>query len=81
LIIRKDVSHARTTPSGVPAPRGRAGPPRWQPLLELAKDLGISRSCLQNRMRQADADETPDSERLTSAKKKELAEPRRSELV
>jgi hypothetical protein len=25
VIIRKDVPHARTTPSGVPAPRGRAG--------------------------------------------------------
>jgi transposase len=47
------------------------------PLLEVARDLGISRSCLQNWMRQADADETPDSERLTSAEKKELAELRR----
>ena len=28
LIIRKDVLHARTTPPGVPAPRGRAGAPR-----------------------------------------------------
>ncbi len=47
------------------------------PLAELAKDLGISRSCLQNWMRQADADEKPDSERLTSVEKKELAELRR----
>lgn len=48
-----------------------------KPLLQLAKDLGISRSCLQNWMRQADADETPGSERLTSAEKKELAELRK----
>jgi transposase-like protein len=47
------------------------------PLLQLAKDLGISRSCLQNWMRQADADDKPDSERLTSAEKKELAELRK----
>ena len=47
------------------------------PLLQLAKDLGISRSCLQNWMRQADADEKPDSERLTSTEKKELAELRK----
>jgi transposase-like protein len=32
------------------------------PLAQLAQDLGVSRSCLQNWMRQADADEKPDSE-------------------
>jgi transposase len=48
-----------------------------KPLLQLANDLGISRSCLQNWMRQADADEKPDSERLTSTEKKELAELRK----
>lgn len=47
-----------------------------KPLLELAKALGISRSCLQNWMRQADADEGR-VERLTSAEKKEIAELRR----
>jgi transposase-like protein len=48
-----------------------------KPLLQLAKDLGISRSCLQNWMNQADADEQGGTERLTSAEKKELAELRR----
>jgi len=47
------------------------------PLAQLATDLGISRSCLQNWMRQADADEKPYSERLTSTEKKEIAELRR----
>ena len=48
-----------------------------KPLLQLAKDLGISRSCLQNWMNQADADEQGGTERLTSGEKKELAELRR----
>lgn len=48
-----------------------------KPLIRLAKDLGISRSCLQNWMAQADADEKGGTERLTSAEKKELAELRR----
>ena len=47
------------------------------PLLQLSKDLGISRSCLQNWMRQADADERGDTARLTSTEKKEFAELRR----
>lgn len=48
-----------------------------KPLIQLAKDLGISRSCLQNWMSQADADESDGTERLTRAEKKELAELRR----
>jgi transposase len=48
-----------------------------KPLLELVEDLGISRSCLQSWMRQADAEEKPDSGRLTGAEKKELAELRK----
>jgi len=48
-----------------------------KPLIQLAKDLGISRSCLQNWIRQADADERGHTERLTSEEKKELAELRR----
>ncbi|MEV1171375.1 transposase [Nonomuraea sp. NPDC049784] len=49
-----------------------------KPLLQLAEDLGISRSYLQNWLRQADADEnTGTGDRLTSAEKKELAELRR----
>lgn len=49
-----------------------------KPLIQLAKDLGISRSCPQNWMSQADVDEKGGSpERLSSAEKKELAELRR----
>jgi transposase len=51
-------------------------------MVQLAKDLGISRSCLQNWVNQADADakgtgEKSGGERLTTAEKKELAELRR----
>ncbi|WP_165495388.1 transposase [Actinomadura roseirufa] len=48
-----------------------------KPLVQLAKDLGISRSCLQNWMNQADAEQSGESGRLTSAEKRELAELRR----
>jgi transposase-like protein len=44
---------------------------------EVAKDLGISESCLRNWMRQVDVDENGSATRLTSAEKKELAELRR----
>jgi transposase len=47
------------------------------PVAALAKDLGISESCLRNWMAQADADESGSATRLTSAEKKELAELRR----
>ncbi|MFI9848671.1 transposase [Nonomuraea sp. NPDC051941] len=49
-----------------------------KPLLQLAKDLGVSRSCLQNWLRQAEVEENGGvGEQLTSAEKKELAELRR----
>jgi transposase len=48
-----------------------------KPVAELAKDLGISQSCLRNWMVQADADENGGATRLTSAEKKELAELRK----
>jgi len=48
-----------------------------KPVAVLAKDLGISESCLRNWMAQADIDENGSSSRLTSAEKKELAELRR----
>ena len=49
-----------------------------KPVAELAKDLGISQSCLRNWMTQADTDENGGSGvRLTSAEKKELAELRK----
>jgi transposase len=48
-----------------------------KPLGEVAKELGISRSCLQNWVRQEKADTADDSAQLTSAEKKELVELRR----
>ncbi|TDD81523.1 transposase [Actinomadura rubrisoli] len=52
-------------------------------VVQLAKDLGISRSCLQNWVNRADADTNKadsgdkDAGRLTNAEKKELVELRR----
>ena len=48
-----------------------------KPIATLAKDLGISVSCLRNWMAQADAHENGSISRLTSGGKKELAELRR----
>ena len=50
------------------------------PVAKIAKDLGISESCLRNWMAQADADDNG-GPRLTSAEKKELAELRRRTRV
>jgi transposase len=47
------------------------------PVAQIARDLGISNSCLRNWMAQADADEHGSSQRLASAGKKELAELRK----
>ena len=48
-----------------------------KPVAKLAKDLGISESCLRNWMAQADADENGSAVKLTSTEKKELADLRR----
>jgi transposase len=48
-----------------------------KPVAALAKDLGISESCLRNWMAQADADDGGRADRLTTAEKKELTELRR----
>jgi transposase len=48
-----------------------------KPVAALAKDLGISESCLRNWMAQSDADEHGTAARLTNAEKKELTELRR----
>jgi transposase len=48
-----------------------------KPVAVLARDLGISESCLRNWMAQADADENGSSVRLTSAEKQELGQLRR----
>ena len=47
---------------------------RSKPIAELAKDLGISESCLRNWLAQADVDENGSQTRLSSAEKKELVE-------
>lgn len=47
------------------------------PVAQIAKDLGISESCLRNWMAQADADEKGSATRLSTAEKKELAELRK----
>lgn len=78
MVTREDVV--------VPAPR----PPEFRrravelaregtkPVAELAKDLGISESCLRNWVTQAKVDENGGgAARLTSAEKSELAELRR----
>ena len=47
------------------------------PIARVAKDLGISESCLRNWLAQADADESGSSVKATTAEKKEIAELRR----
>jgi transposase-like protein len=47
------------------------------PVSKIAKDLGISDSCLRNWMHQADADENGGGEQLSSSDKKELGALRR----
>jgi transposase len=47
-----------------------------KPVAQLAKDLGVSESCLRNWVNQADTDEN-DGAKLTSAEKKELADLRK----
>jgi transposase len=47
------------------------------PVSKIARDLGISDSCLRNWMHQADADENGGGDRLSSSEKKELGELRR----
>jgi transposase len=48
-----------------------------QPVATIAKDLGISESCLRNWMSQADADEGKNASRLSSDERVELAELRK----
>jgi transposase len=53
-----------------------------KPVAALAKNLGISESCLRNWMAQADADNGGQADRLTTGEKKKLAElrPRNRQL-
>ncbi|MGH3785223.1 MAG: transposase [Pseudonocardiaceae bacterium] len=52
-------------------------PARSKPIAELAKDLGISESCLRNWLAQAEVDDNGSQTRLTSTEKKELVGLRR----
>jgi len=47
------------------------------PVSKIAKDLGISDSCLRNWMHQADAEDSGKAGQLSAGEKKELAELRR----
>jgi transposase len=48
-----------------------------KPVAKIAKDLGISESCLRNWMALADSDDNGSQVKLASSEKKELAELRR----
>jgi transposase len=50
---------------------------RSKPIVELAKERGISESCLRNWLAQAEVDDNGSQTRLTSTEKKELVELRR----
>jgi len=50
---------------------------RSKPIAELAKDLGVSESCLRNWVAQAEVDEKGSQTRLSSVEKKELTELRK----
>ena len=50
---------------------------REKPVAELASDLGISESCLRNRMAQADRDEGRRSDGLSTVERDELVRLRR----
>lgn len=50
---------------------------REKPVSEIARDLGISDSCLRNWVRQADLDEGRRSDGLTTAEREELVALRR----
>jgi hypothetical protein len=54
---RKGCSSACTSPTGVPATRGRAGPAARAPIRETAGSLGISESCLRNWIARAGIDD------------------------
>ena len=73
---------ACTTPAGVPPSSGRAGPAsREQPVAQIAKDLGISESCLRRWMAQDDVDERPQGRACRPSERAELVRLRRENRV
>jgi transposase-like protein len=75
--IRKDVAVPAPHPAEFRRRAVELARQRSKPIAELAKDLGISESCLRNWLAQADVDENGSQTRLTSAEKKELVELRK----
>jgi hypothetical protein len=69
---RKGCSSACTSPTGVPATRGRAGPAARAPIRETAGSLGISESCLRNWIARAGIDDRS-KPGLSSDERAELA--------
>ncbi len=75
--IRKDVAVPAPHPAEFRRRAVELARQRSKPIAELARDLGISESCLRNWLAQADVDENGSQTRLTSAEKKELVELRK----
>jgi transposase len=51
------------------------------PVAKIAKDLGISESCLRNWMAQSDAEENSGGQRLAGTEKRELADLRKRNRI
>ena len=75
--IRKDAAVPAPHPAEFRRRAVELARQRSKPIAELAKDLGISESCLRNWLAQADVDENGSQTRLSSAEKKELTELRK----
>ena len=77
LAIRKDAAVPAPHPAEFRRRAVELARQRSKPVAELAKDLGISESCLRNWLAQAEVDDNGSQTRLSSAEKKELVELRR----
>jgi transposase len=77
LVIREDVLMPAPHPLEFRQRAVELARQGTKPVSGIARDLGISESCLRNWMAQADADENGSAVRLTSAEKKELSDLRR----
>jgi transposase len=75
--IRKDAAVPAPHPAEFRRRAVELARARSKLIAELAKELGISESCLRNWLAQAEVDEDGSQTRLTSAEKNELTELRR----